>query len=258
MSIWLPNYEKVIVSARDSSGNPRIGDKPRHPESPPRIVLHSTEGLRTYDFPWPPHNTLGLVGNKHSLKAGTYWWPDGSRKVYDGQEIRLQHCDLNLTSYALLHRSGDPDTNHRGSHCVQVEVISMAAWPDEWDEKMYGLVASWLADVVTALPELEPALDNYPKYPEEWSEKGSWGFNTPYRMSWAEWKDGINGRIGAPFICAHQHVPGNDHWDTGALNIERLVAMTKALLKPPVNLFRKQVVERLTDLEARIKQLEAR
>lgn len=251
MSLWLPEYEKVVMPSK------RTGDTPRHPESPPRIILHSTEGLRTFDYPWPPHFTLGLVGDQHSLPAGTYWWPDGNRKVYNGQEIRLQHCDLALTSYALLHRSGDPDTNHRGSHCVQVEVISKAAWPDEWSDKMYALVASWLADIVEALPELEPALDNYPAYPAEWSEKGSWGFSTPFRLTWKEWQDGINGRIGLPFICAHQHVPGNDHWDTGALNIERLTGMAKAILHPTGATFEQRVLRRLRVLEAKVAKLES-
>lgn len=243
--LWLPNYEKVVVSSKNRDGSPKIGDKPRHPESPPRIVLHTTEGLRTYDYPWPPHFTLGLVGDPHSLPAGSYWFPGGNRRLYDGQELRLQHCDLSLTSYALLHRDGDPDTNHRGSHCVQVEIISMAASPPHWSDDMYRLVASWLADVVKALPELRPALDNWPPA-SMWSERGSWGFNTPFRMSWETWAKGIGGK---PMLCAHEHVPGNDHWDTGALDVVRLTNLAKSLLEPPGPTWRQKTDARLVKLE---------
>ena len=222
--MWLPGYEKIVVSTK------RTGEAPRGGGSPGRIVIHTTEGLRLYDYPYPPHFTLGLAGDPHSLPAKSYWTPAGTVTLKPGEQVKHQHCDLNLTSYALLHRSGDPETNHRGSHCVQVEIVSMAATPPKWSDGMYGLAAGWLADVVTAVPELRPALDNWPN---KWSASGSWGFTTPYRMSWAEWRDGINGRPGVPFLCGHQHVPGNDHWDPGALDVAKLTRMAKAILDEP-------------------------
>lgn len=255
--IWLPEYEKVVVSTG------RTGDTPRHPESPGRIVLHTTEGKRTYDYPYPPHFTIGLVGDKDSLPAGAYWFPPangGTRALAPG-ELHLQHCDLNLASYALLHRSGDPDTNHRGEHCVQVEIISMASTPDTWSDAMYGLVADWLADVITALPDLRPALDNFPE-PEKWTEHGSWGFDAWTRMTWQEWEKGINGREGVPFLCAHEHVPGNDHWDTGALNVVKLTTMAKALLDEephqPLTLGQqvKRLRRRVRKMDVRLRALE--
>jgi len=224
-------------------------------------VLHTTEGLRTFDYPWPPHFTLGLVGDPHSLQPGLHWFPGGSRRLALGDVLKLQHCDLALSSYALLHRDIDPDTNHRGSHCVQVEIISTAAAPPHWSQAMYDLVGGWLADVVTGLPDLLPVLDNYPD-PAMWSERGSWGFDAPQRMTWAEWENGINGRPGVPFLCAHQHVPGNDHWDTGALDVVRLVMAAKAFLNPSVPdesepTFRQVVRARLRRLEERMDAMEA-
>ena len=221
--MWLSDYEKIVVSTG------RTGDTPREPHSPGRIVLHTTEGLRLYDYPYPPHFTLALAGDPHSLPAGKAWYAGeaGTLSYPPGAHVKHQHCDLSLTSYALLHRSADPETNHRGSHCVQVEIISMAATPPKWSDQMYGLVASWLADVVEALPSLAPAQDNYP---DRWSASGSWGFDTPYRMSWVEWQSGINGREGIPFLCGHQHVPGNDHWDPGALDVQKLTRMAKGIL----------------------------
>jgi hypothetical protein len=256
-AIWLSEYEKVVVSTG------RTGDVPRHPESPGRIVLHTTEGLRTYDYPYPPHFTLGIFGEPRAWPSATQWFPGGSRTLAAGQVLRLQHADLNLASYALLHRSGDPDTNHRGAHCVQVEIISNASDPPHWSAAMYGLVADWLADVVTALPELRPALDNFVA-PDKWSEQGSWGFDTPFRMTWQEWDKGINGKPGVPFLCAHQHVPGNDHWDTGALDVVRLTTLAKALLlpDPPAPLTLEQQVLRLRrkvrGLELRVTAMEGK
>jgi len=218
--MWLPDYEKIVVSTD------RTGTAPRRPDSPGRIVLHTTEGLRLYDYPYPPHFTLAVVGDPHSLPAGKAWYTGkaGMLSYPAGTRMRHQHCDLALTSYALLHRSTDPETNHEGAHCVQVEIISTASTPPQWSDAMYGLVASWLADVVEALPGLAPALDNYP---DRWSAQGSWGFNTPYRMSWDTWQKGLNGK---PFLCGHQHVPGNDHWDPGALDVVKLTRMAKGIL----------------------------
>lgn len=220
MSIWLPGYEQIVVSTG------RTGDLPRHPRSPSRIILHTTEGLRLYDYPYPPHFTLAVAGDPHSLPAGKSWYTGkaGQRGYTAGHRMKHQHCDLGLTSYALLHRAGDPETNHEGAHCVQVEIISMAATPPDWSDSMYGLVAEWLADIVTALPVLAPALDNWP---EQWSARGSWGFSTPYRVSWDTWQRGLNSK---PTLWGHQHVPGNDHWDPGALDIVKLTRMAKDVL----------------------------
>ncbi len=238
MSIWLNGYEKVVGSTN------KTGDTPRHPDSPSRIVLHTTEGLRLYDYPWPPHFTLALTGDPHSLPVGNYTLPGHTFTYKEGDEVRHQHCDLALSSYALLHRSSDPETNHEGAHCVQVEIVSMAASPPHWSDAFYKLVASWLANVVTALPDLLPALDNYPL---QWSERGSWGFDTPYRMSWKSWQEGINGKTGVPFLCGHQHVPGNDHWDPGALDIAKLTRLAKELLNPPIPI--PTLEERIVKLE---------
>jgi len=248
MAIWLPNYKKVVVSTN------RTGDYPRHPSTPGRIVLHTTEGLRLFDYPYPPHFTLGLAGGEHSLKAGKYWTPAGYVTLAVGDEVKHQHCDLNLTNYALLHRSGDPETNHEGIHNVGVEIISMAASPPNWSDRMYGLVAGWLADVVRAIPSLTPALDNYP---EKWSAKGSWGFSTPYRVSWDTWQKGLNG---LPTLWGHQHVPGNDHWDPGALDIVKLTRMAKDILGggPVVNPWRLNVIGRLNQHDEELATLRQR
>jgi len=248
--IWLDGYEPIVVSTR------RTGEQPRHPDSPPRIILHTTEGRHTYDYPFPPHFTLGLVGDPDSLPAGDYWLPGvGNRTYRTGDQLRHQHCDLNLTSYALLHRSGDPETNHEGSHCVQVEIISMAADPPGWSDAMYGLVASWLADVITALPELKPCLDNYPAV---WSARGSYGFDTPYRVSWNTWKNGLNQQ---PTLWGHQHVPGNSHWDPGALDAVKLSRMAKTILgavPPEQPGWKWRVVKRLNAHDEKLAALDQR
>lgn len=248
MSLWLPTYKQVIVSTR------RTGDNPRQWGTPPRIVLHTTEGLRLFDYPYPPHFSIGLVGHEYSLKAGSYWTPAGTLKLVNGETVKHQHCDLEKTSYALLHRAGDPETNHEGAHCVQVEIISYAASPPKWDDRMYGLVAGWLADVVTALPELAPALDNYP---DKWYGGSGWGFNSPSRMTWATWQRGLNSK---PFLCGHQHVPGNDHWDPGQIDLPKLTGMAKEILgvTPVARPWRVRVIKRLNQAEEEIATLRER
>ena len=198
MSIWLDGYVKNMPSGH-------IGHAPRVP-GPPRIVLHTTETAFLPNYDWPPHFTVGVV-DPQSLSS--YYGPPGTVRKW-------QHCDLALTSYALV-----GNTNSDGDHCVQIEVVTYSSKNrGDWPEALREAVAHVLADIVIAIPEMAPCLDRWPAL---WSRYST----SKTRMSLDEWQKGIDG---LPFICGHEHVPGNLHWDPADPNILDLVTRARTLL----------------------------
>ena len=207
-TIWLKGYTKNTPSGH-------TGHEPRHPGTPSRIGLHFTVTSGLPNYAWPPHLTVG-VGHPLSVVTGT-----------PGKPYRWQHCDLNLTSYALAEiRALGGETNNEGAHNVQIEVIARTSG-SHWPPELYEVVAQTLADIVTALPELRPALDNYDM--TIW-KNGGYGPGGPWRLTLPEWTNGPYGD--QPFIYGHMHVPGNTHWDPGDLDIKRLTSRAKELLMP--------------------------
>lgn len=192
------------------------GDVPRNKKAPPRMVLHTTE---TKGFPGynsgaaAPHFTIG-VGHSGSL-------PNEKPGV-----VRVrQHISLDRTALALKHPSGTPETNHQGSHCVQIETITYVG-----DQPKHGIVGNKgnfpapltaaLAGLVREILEVIPGI-NIDHHPEMWSATGSAGSGAKQRFTAKEWAE-FDG------ICGHEHVPDNSHWDPGALDIESFVALVKS------------------------------
>jgi len=228
--------EWLTDATRDEiAGKP--GGVIRRADVPARIMLHTTEGSRLPAYPFPPHLTVG-VGHPESLR----YEPAGRVRVW-------QHVPFDRSSYALLHRPADPETNHMGRAHVQIEVVTRTAdHGGAWPDALFETVAGLLADIVEARPDLAGCLD---RFPPVWSKSGAWGFDAPQRFGWSEWADPYDGQ---PFIAAHQHVPGNDHWDAGALDIARLIRVTKQILDPtpvdpePVGWSARAKVKRLNEI----------
>src|SRR3989304_3759732 len=140
MSIWLDGYT-VDTRSGHTGHAPRVA-------GPPRIVLHTTETPFLPNYDWRSHLTVGVV-DPQSLSS--YYGPPGTVRKW-------QHCDLALTSYALV-----GNTNSDGDHNVQIEIITYSSnnrglWPDI----LTDVVAHTIADIVTALPAMRPCLDRYP------------------------------------------------------------------------------------------------
>lgn len=110
----------------------------------------------------------------------------------------LQHVPLEKSAYALRNLPGGCETNTTG--VIQIEVVGYAA--DTWAWSTGRL--QWLGEQVLA-----PILDAYPDIP-----------HTVYRgprMSCDEW----NGWGGG--LAGHAHVPENDHWDPGDLDLAQIL-----------------------------------
>lgn len=187
----------------------RAGEAPRRGEAPARLVLHTTETRSLPAYSSPPHLTVA-VGHPDSMPSLT------------AGEVRVwQHVSLDRTAYALLHPSGTEETNHMGSHCVQIEIVTCVA-----DQPGAGVVGNRgripaslmqaVAGVVAAVLEAVPGIDpSVRPATSKWSDVGSFGASASQRFSVQEWRE-FNG------ICGHQHVPANAHWDPGAFDIDTL------------------------------------
>lgn len=199
------------------------GAKPRRGNAPARLVLHTTETKTLPAYSSPPHFTIG-VGHPGSMPS-----------LADGDVSIWQHIAIGRTAYALLHPKGTEETNHMGSHCIQIEMITYVG-----DQPKAGIVgnrgnlpepllraaAGLVQEIRDAVPDI--SLDAPPA--KQWSAVKSHGPNAKQRFSAAEWRD-FNG------ICGHQHVPANAHWDPGQLDIEAFVGLVRGedvhFKKPP-------------------------
>ena len=230
---WLPGYEVIVMN--DKTG--RTPDDPaRELSAPGRICLHCTETKSLPRYPWPPNLTIGYVGpgsfNKYPGDV------DGEPKLY-------QHISLDNTSYALKGGIKDPSGNpvpgnHMGADNIQIEIVTYLndVWRGSdgvirqgtWNgdgvlivegndgrlpDALYEVVAQTLADIVTAIPYLREALDNF---------SGKW----PSKWDTATWRDPFGGK---PFIYQHRQVPlPNTHTDCQGIDVARVCLRAKQLL----------------------------
>lgn len=203
--VFLSSAERVTFDGLD-------GATPRRGDAPARLVLHTTEGRSLPEYSSPPHFTVA-VGHPDSMPS----LPDGGVKVW-------QHVSLDKTAYALHHPHGTEETNHMGSHCVQIEIVTCVG--DNPKARIVGnrghlvepllrAVADLVREILTVVPGINPRA-----FPAEnqWSANGSAGPNAPQRFSVNTWRN-FNG------ICGHQHVPANNHWDPGDFDITGFVGL---------------------------------
>jgi hypothetical protein len=220
----IPGYRRAVVRT-----SKRTGSEPKKPKNPGRFVYHTTEGLRFFDYPYPPQYTIAWVG-PHSLNPGTYdlrRWYDPSTlegnpilRLQEGDVVKLQHCALGKTGYALKgSQSAKVETNNMGITCIQTEFVSRASWGDDLTEWEYDVVATAIAE------QIQAARDHFgdqtiidPTNVPEFHDSRAYGFGDPWEMSKQEWANFTG-------ICGHQHVPGQDHWDPGKVDNIRLSAL---------------------------------
>lgn len=229
----IPGYIRAVVSTL------RTGAKPRQPQAKGRYVGHTTEGLRLYDYPYPPQFSVAWCG-PHSLPAGDYdlrkWYVDAHLSVADpiirlreGDVIRLQHCDAALTGYALLHNS-DVETNHMGATCVQCEFIGRATWGDDLLDWELAIIAG---EIVAQVRGVRNAIGDQSLVDLSWIDdfhgSEAYGFGDKYEMTPEQWR-----AFGG--VTAHQRVYGQSHWDWGNVNHVRLgelIAQAVGGITPP-------------------------
>ncbi len=180
---FLDGYEVVTI---DGAGGGSFVDGPY------RIVLHTTEGssidaaIRSYQGRYTcPHLTVDPVSGR-----------------------KAQHLPLDVAAYALMNQPGGVETNREDA--IQVEIVGFAAESPDWADEVLTFLAGVILDILTQVPVPLVA----PEFvgPEAGTIASA---SAPQRMTFDQW-DNFAG------ICGHQHVPENDHWDPGHLNIARV------------------------------------
>lgn len=162
-------------------------------DGPFRGILHTTESVdytpsttNYYGHSNPPHFTLARKS--------------GQARVY-------QHYSIRVASRALKNLAGGVETNRRSA--IQIEIAWRAAniqnLPPYMKESLRNLMR-WIngeCGIASVAPQF---------YGSE-----AYGNGSAARMSANAW-NAFNG------WCGHQHVPENDHWDPGRIDIAYLLA----------------------------------
>jgi hypothetical protein len=200
MEQWYPDAIQI-----DRGGGVPMGD------GPTVVVLHSTEtdGPASYSGT-EPHFEV-------------YVSPFGNVQV-------RQFIALSNTAKALYNAPGGVETNRRSGHVIQIEIVGRAAEAADWPDARLAAVADVIRWVRTQLPF---AL-NVP--PRGFHGAGE-GFvlateTSPIRFTFAEW-------VVFEGLCGHQHLPENDHWDPGKINIVRLIELIGGIASQEDNMVRR-------------------
>jgi len=167
---------------------PSGGTYDRHDN--PKLVWHTTEGnslagAEAAFARYPPHIGVDPVtGEKH------------------------QYIDLDRSAYSLGHSDAED------SFAIQVEVVGRASESWAWSsERLVWLGENVVAPVADAVGVPDLALPFY----GEGSGYVLASPDSPVRLTLGDW-DNFAGHVG------HQHCPGDDHWDPGALDITAILA----------------------------------
>lgn len=175
--------------------------------APWRLVLHTTEGG-------------GGVFGQAAFMAGT---GNYAHVVADpkAREVR-QLVSFARSVTTAKNKPGGVETNR--AHAVQVEIV----WYAPRIRELTHDDLEWLGREVVA--PICRAVPIAPVGPPRAFVGPEHGFiarpDAPQRLTFDEWRL-FNG------VCGHQHVPENDHWDPGALDIERVLDAARVALGAP-------------------------
>lgn len=191
------------------------------PDASWRIVLHTTQ-IRN-----DPRNWVG-------------GWRSPSHVVADYErQVIVQCVDLALAAKSLWNEPGGVETNRQ--RCVQVEINGFAEEAAGWSQdKLRWLGREVIAPIVRWIRSQGGNID-LTDIPEPGAIGGSAYVFAPQRMTYSRWAT-FNG------ICGHRHVPENDHWDGGGLDMRAIAlyaaeALGTSVIPLPVNLLEAHAVK---------------
>lgn len=172
-------------------------------------VLHTTEGdsyagaRSVYGQGVAPHFTVSFEGGRFRV------W---------------QHIALTKSARALAHPAGTVETNR--TRCIQIEIVAHAATSGTLQHEYLdgiGKLMRW----VEANTEIQHQALKF-HGPNEGIVLAT--ATSPVRLSPQDW-------LNFSGWCGHQHVPVNDHWDPGAIDIDYLMSISigvKPMYDPPL------------------------
>jgi Hemopexin len=168
---------------------PGTKNGPNYIALPWRGVLHTTEGSK-------------IDGALDTFRA-TNFWPT---LTIEPNTFRIvQHYSLNKGARAL----SDKATPENAARCVQIEIVGFAAQTPNWAPEQLAFIA----DVVRQIEALVPIPHSTSR---TFLDSNGVNANPGNRMTVDEWK-----RYSG--WCGHQHVPGETHWDPGAIDIATIL-----------------------------------
>jgi hypothetical protein len=156
---------------------------------PWRGVLHTTEGGT-------------LTGALATLDANRSW----PNVTIDPDHLSItQHYPLSRGARALT----DSGTPQNAARAIQIEIVGFAAESPDWAPERLAFIREVMRQLEAVVPIPRTTSRNF---------LNQAGVNTTpsNRMSIDEWR-----RFSG--WCGHQHVPGNNHWDPGAIDIQILL-----------------------------------
>lgn len=171
---------------------------------PWRIVIHEIQG----------NDSLGMIA---SHPYPPHWWYDPiSRDLHET-------VPLGRSAFALYQYPSSSTMINKG-RALQVEVAGFTGYqPDETDQMLRNIAQDVVVPMVEFarsqggdidLTEIRPIVSLTYAAREDWAG----------RMTDAEWRT-FNG------VCGHMHVPHNDHWDPGAMDLARICKYAAELLE---------------------------
>lgn len=217
---WVPGFEVAEAPAGDA------GD---YTGGPPKLVWHTSET--------DPGSLDGIVSELHNKQHTDVYHICADTKL----RRVVQVLPLNKAASALMHPDG-VETNHDGA--VQVCVIGRAHdMPALSADDIAWLGTAVLAPISRAVPDI--SLGQLVTFYSDAAGFTLASADARQRMAPAVW-DAFNGQ------CGHQHVPGNDHWDPGGLNVAAITASARTALAPPAPSPVQQSLEAIAVLVAQI------
>ncbi|MEU9404785.1 peptidoglycan-binding protein [Streptomyces sp. NPDC048281] len=182
------------ITGAERLGDGSIGGAMDKPNAPARVVWHTTEsGDGDASFKSVADYLIKIDAEPHIL--------------YDPSTDRIGQFGSLSESARALKNDGDTRTNRVGKACIQIEVLARAGKPftDYWKpgpnfRKLMAAIRSW------GVPDVFPMGDLAEKYGDTDAKRT--------RDVWLT-KGGHYG---------HCNIPGNDHWDPGAIDKAALFA----------------------------------
>lgn len=164
-------------------------------------------------------NALGWRGVIHMTEGSSL---DGAVSAYRSKGVpphctadvkakrRAQHIPLSHSAYALKNLPGGVETNR--VHCFQIEIVGFSAHSQE----LSAAELEWLGRFVfRPIVQALPIRQGHPPFVGQDAGYTIASAKAPQRLNFQQWLV-FNG------WCGHQHVPENDHWDPGKLDVEAI------------------------------------
>jgi hypothetical protein len=195
----------AYISGVTRFGDQSIGGAMDYPGNPPRAVWHTTESP---------------AGASYFTSVAAYLIRVASQPqvIYDPVSDKLGQFGPLTQSARALQNDGTRRTNREGKVCIQVEVLGKAAspWTKDFDPagkpNYRKLIAAMRAH---GIPDVWPA-------GAPLATAAAVAKKTRSRSTW----QGKGGHF------SHGQVPGNSHWDPGAINIDIVPGKAVVETKP--------------------------